>query len=878
MSLVRVGILHSLSGTMAISESPLVDAALMAIAEINAAGGVLGQLIEPIIEDAASDPILFAAKARNLIECDRVATIFGCWSSASRKAVLPIFEEFNALLWYPLQYEGLESSKNIFYTGSCPNQQVEPAVNWLLQNQGKRFLLLGSHYVFSRTVNKIIKAQLKQQGGTVVGEHYVPLDKTNFTEIINKIHQFQPDVVINTLNGESNIAFYRQYRESGLTSDQIPILAVSVSEAEVQHIGEAATGHYACWSYFQSLDTPKNRQFLESFQQRYGSNRVTSDPIESAYTQVYLWKHAVEQAQSFDVDRVRIAAYGQCFESPGGWVKIEPNHHVGKFCRIGQILPNGQFEIIYTHTDSIKPLPWLGVEQVNFNNSEIVMEMLAEVSQGLHHTWQVEQKSHELEIAKQQLQREIIQRQNVESVLYDSEAQLQALLAAITDLVLVFDAKGCYRKIAPTNLALLHRPPDELIGQTLHDVFPKSQADSFLAHIQQCLENQQTLNIEYSHPTQEQKEIWLAATISPLAKDSVIWVVRDITERKHIEEARRNAEKRYRSIFENTVEGLFQMKPDGRLLSANPGLAKIYGYESSDELIDSLTHLNQQRYVDKRRWKSFLLIMKTQGSVSNFESQVYQKDDKIVWISENAHTVCDTQGELLYYEGSVVDITKRKIWEEALRYQQECTEELLLNILPSPIAQRLKRAESTIADSFASVTVLFADLVNFTEFSSQIHPTKLVKLLSKIFSKFDLLAEKHGLEKIKTIGDAYMVVGGLPTTRPDHAEAIAEMALDMQREIIRFKGFNGEPFSLRIGINTGPVVAGVIGTKKFTYDLWGDTVNVASRMESQGLAGCIQVTASTYKYLQHKYWFESRGLTPIKGKGEMMTYWLMGRK
>lgn len=878
MSLVRVGILHSLSGTMAISESPLVDAALMAIAEINAAGGVLGQLIEPIIEDAASDPILFEAKARSLIECDRVATVFGCGTSASRKAVLPIFEQFNALLWYPLPYEGLEGSKNIFYTGSCPNQQVEPAVTWLLKKQGKRFFLLGNHYVFSRTVNKIIKAQLKQQGSIVVDESYAPLDETNFTEIISKIHQFQPDAVINTLNGKSNIAFYRQYRESGLTSDQIPILAVSVSEVEVQQIGESATGHYACWSYFQSLDTPKNQKFVEDFQCRYGSNRVTSDPIESAYTQVYLWKQAVEQAQSFEVDRVRIAAYGQCFEAPGGWVQIQPNHHVDKFCRIGQILPNGQFEIIYTHTDSIKPLPWLGVEQVSFNSSEVVREMLAEVSRGLHQTWQVEQKTGELEIAKEQLQREIIQRQHVESVLYDSEAQLQALLAAITDLVLVFDAKGCYLKIAPTNLALLHRPPDELIGKTLHDVFPKPQADSFLVHIQQCLETQQPLNIEYCHPTQEQKEIWLAATISPLAKDSVIWVVRDITERKHIEEARRNAEKRYRSIFENTVEGLFQMKPDGRLLSANPGLAKIYGYECPDELIDSLTHLNQQRYVDKNRWESFLLLMETQGSVSNFESQVYCKDGKIVWISENAHTVCDPQGERLYYEGSVVDITKRKIWEEALRYQQECTEELLLNILPSPIAQRLKRAESTIADSFPNVTVLFADLVDFTEFSSKIHPTKLVKLLNKIFSKFDLLAEKHGLEKIKTIGDAYMVVGGLPTTRPDHAEAIAEMALDMQREIVRFKGFNGEPFSLRIGINTGPVVAGVIGTKKFTYDLWGDTVNVASRMESQGLAGCIQVTASTYKHLQHKYWFESRGLTPIKGKGEMMTYWLMGRK
>ncbi|HEY9669621.1 MAG TPA: adenylate/guanylate cyclase domain-containing protein, partial [Coleofasciculaceae cyanobacterium] len=363
-----------------------------------------------------------------------------------------------------------------------------------------------------------------------------------------------------------------------------------------------------------------------------------------------------------------------------------------------------------------------------------------------------------------------------------------------------------------------------------------------------------------------------------LSDGTRIGIGQDITERKHTEEARRQAEKRYRSIFENTVEGLFQIALDGRILNANPGLARIYGYDSPDELIARLSYLDRERYVNECRWDEFLQMMRSQERVSDFESQVYRQDGKVIWISENAHIVRDAKGELLYYEGSVVDITKRKVWEEALRYQQECTEELLLNILPSPIAQRLKRAESTIADSFPDVTVLFADLVSFTEFSAQIPPTKLVKLLNKIFSRFDLLAEKHKLEKIKTIGDAYMVVGGLPRTRPDHAEAIAQMALDMQQEITRFKGIDGEPFRLRIGINTGPVVAGVIGTKKFTYDLWGDTVNVASRMECQGIAGRIQVTATTYERLKAKYLFEPRGVTLVKGKGEMMTYWLIGKK
>ncbi|WP_081594681.1 urea ABC transporter substrate-binding protein [Allocoleopsis franciscana] len=880
MSYMRVGILHSLSGTMAISEAPLVDAALMAIAEINQTGGVLGQDIEPVIEDAASDSNLFAVKARKLIQCDRVATIFGGWTSESRKAVLPVVEELNGLLWYPVQYEGLECSKNIFYTGSCPNQQIEPAVTWLLSHKGKRFYLLGSNSVFPRTANKIIKAQLKQQEGTVVGEEYVSLGESNFTEIVSRIQQAQPDVVFNTLNGDSNIAFYRQYQASGITSDQIPILTISIAEAELQRIGEAAAGHYACWSYFQSLDTPRNRQFVENFQQRYGSDRVTSAPIEAAYTQVYLWKQAVEQAQSFEVEWVRVAAYGQSFEAPGGLIRIEPNHHVTRACHIGKILPTGQFNMIDIDSCNcpIQPLPWLGLEPGNLNFPEAAIKMLSDVSQEIHETWELEQKYRELEATNVQLQREITQRQNVELVLRDSEAQLHALLTAITDVVLVLDMQGRYLKIAPTNLALLHKPPDELIGKTLHEVFSKAQADMFLCRIQESLETQQTFNIEYSHPTREKKEVWFAASISPLDNNSVIWVARDMTERKQAEEARRSAETRYRSIFENTYEGLFQMTPDGCLLSANPGLARIYGYESAEELRAAVICLNQQRYVDKSRWDIFLERMQTDERVSDFESQVYRQDGEVIWISENAHVVRDPQGELLYYEGSVVDITKRKVWEEALRYQQECTEELLLNILPSPIAQRLKRAESTIADNFADVTVLFADLVNFTEISAEIPPTRLVDLLNKIFSEFDHLAEKHSLEKIKTIGDAYMVVGGLPTTRPDHAEAIAEMALDMQQKITRFKGLNGEPFRLRIGINTGPVIAGVIGTKKFTYDLWGDTVNVASRMESHGVAGCIQVTDTTYERLRDKYVFEERGLTSIKGKGDMITYWLMGRK
>jgi urea ABC transporter urea binding protein len=756
MSIVRVGILHSLSGVMAISEAPLVDAALMAIAEINQAGGVLDCAIEPIVADGASEPLIFASQARKLIQQDRVSTIFGCWTSASRKAVKPVFEELNAQLWYPVQYEGLESSPCIFYTGSCPNQQVEPAVTWLLQNYGNRFYLIGSNYVFPRTANRLIKGQLKQCLGFVVGEDYLPLGATDFSQSIIHIQETQPDVVFNTLNGESNLAFYHQYAASGITAADIPIMAISIAEVELQQIGAIAEGHYACWSYFQSLDRPQNHQFVENFQARYGRDRVTSDPIEAAYSQIYLWKQTVESARSFEVEQVRSAAFGQHFEAPGGFIKLERNNHVWKHWNIGKILRTGQFQIVKSSENSIKPLPWLGVEEVNLPNTEVIMTILSEVTQEIQDNWVLERQSRELQATMAKLEQEIAERERVEAAL-------------------------------------------------------------------------------------------------------------------------RLTEEKYRSIFENAVEGLFQITPDGAgYLSANPALASILGYDSVEELIAKVIDINQQLYVDRQRRAEFLDRLQTEGRITNFESQIYHQKGYIIWISENARAVKNNCDELVYYEGSFTDITQRKIMGEALRYQQEQAEKLLLNILPAPIAERLKLAETNIADSYAEATVMFADIVDFTELSSDIPATDLVILLNQIFSEFDRLVEKHDLEKIKTIGDAYLVVGGVPTPKEDSIEAIADMALEMSEAISRFSVL-GKPLHLRIGIHTGPVVAGVIGTKKFIYDLWGDTVNVASRMESLGREGKIQVTAAVREKLQERYLLQQRGSIYVKGKGAMTTYWLLGK-
>ena len=359
--------------------------------------------------------------------------------------------------------------------------------------------------------------------------------------------------------------------------------------------------------------------------------------------------------------------------------------------------------------------------------------------------------------------------------------------------------------------------------------------------------------------------------------DSVTFAM-EARERQRAEEALRQAEEKYRSIFENAIVGIFQTTPDGEYLSANPALLRIYGYSSSEELVGTLTDISQQLYVDPYRRAEVVRLIEEQGKVSDFESQIYRRDGSIIWISENTYTMRDSYGNLLYYEGTVQDITTRKQAEAALRLEQEKSDRLLLNILPQPIADRLKQDQSIIADTFSEVTVLFADIVGFTQISSKISPPELVSLLNDIFSTFDRLAEKHGLEKIKTIGDAYMVVGGLPMPRSDHAEAIAQMALDMQQAIIDFSHTHNQDFRIRIGINSGPVVAGVIGIKKFIYDLWGDTVNTASRMESHGLPGCIQVTSATYERLQNKYLLQSRGTIEVKGKGEMNTYFLTGSK
>lgn len=358
---IPVGILHSLTGTMSISEVSVKDAEMMAIEEINKAGGVLGKQLKPIVEDGASDWPTFAEKTKKLLQKDKAAVIFGGWTSSSRKAVLPVVEQNKGLFFYPVQYEGLESSPYIFYTGATTNQQIVPAVTWLLQNKGKKFFLLGSDYVFPRTANKIIKEQLKAEGGETVAEEYTPLGHTDYNTIISKIKKDKPDVIFNTLNGDSNVAFFKQLKDAGISAKDLTTLSVSIAEEEIRGIGASVLeGHYAAWNYYQTTDTPENKKFVEAYKAKYGKDRVTDDPIEAGYFGVYLWAEAVKKAGSFDVEKVKTAAKGLEFNAPGGKVMIDgDNQHVYKTVRIGQVQADGQFKEVWNSGKPVKPDPFL---------------------------------------------------------------------------------------------------------------------------------------------------------------------------------------------------------------------------------------------------------------------------------------------------------------------------------------------------------------------------------------------------------------------------------------------------------------------------------------------------------------------------------------
>jgi urea transport system substrate-binding protein len=361
-STIPVGILHSLSGTMAISEVSVRDSELLAIDEINKAGGVLGKQIKPVIEDGASDWPTFAEKAQKLISTDHVAATFGGWTSASRKAMLPVFERNKSLLYYPVQYEGLEASPYIFYTGATTNQQIVPGLEYLKNKlKVKTLFLVGSDYVFPRTANKEIKAWAAANGMKIVGEEYSPLGNTDYATTVNKIKQAKPDAVFQTINGDSNVAFWKQFHDSGLDAKNMPVISVSTAEDEVRGVGiKNIVGQYVAWNYYETTPGAKNTAFVKAYKAKYGANRVTDDPIEAGYVGVHLWAAAVEKAGSTDPEKVKAASKGLTYDAPEGLVTVDgDNQHISKTARIGQLQPDGLIKEVGGSGKPIIPDPFL---------------------------------------------------------------------------------------------------------------------------------------------------------------------------------------------------------------------------------------------------------------------------------------------------------------------------------------------------------------------------------------------------------------------------------------------------------------------------------------------------------------------------------------
>jgi len=374
---IKVGILHSLSGTMAISETALKDMALMTIDEINKSGGVMGKQLEPVIVDPASNWPLFAEKTKQLLGQDKVAVIFGCWTSVSRKSVLPVVEEMNGLLFYPVQYEGEELSKNVFYTGAAPNQQAIPAVEYLMSKAGggaKRFVLLGTDYVYPRTTNKILRAFLHSKGvkDSDIDEKYTPFGHSDYQTIVADIKKFSQGgktAVISTINGDSNVPFYKELGNAGLKAKDVPVVAFSVGEEELRGVDtKPLVGHLAAWNYFMSIKNPSNAAWIKQWSEYAKAKKLpgqmdkplTNDPMEATYIGMHMWKQAVEKAQSTDTDKVVAAMAGQSFKAPDGFtVKMdEKNHHLHKPVFIGEVKADGQFSVVWKTPAPIKAQPW----------------------------------------------------------------------------------------------------------------------------------------------------------------------------------------------------------------------------------------------------------------------------------------------------------------------------------------------------------------------------------------------------------------------------------------------------------------------------------------------------------------------------------------
>lgn len=518
----KVGVLHSLVGTMAASERPLVDAALLAIEQVNAMGGLLGTRVDAVVADGRSEPATFGREASRLLDTEAVSTIFGCWTSSARKAVRREVEGAGALLWYPVQYEGLEESENVFYTGSTINQQVEPALDWALTELGRKFFLVGSDYVYPRTANRLAKAIVQSHGGTVAGEALVPLGSEDFSGIIRHLGDSGPLVVFSTINGDSNVAFYRQLAAAGLSPSEFPVIAMSVAETELVSIGRPAHGHLACWGYFQSLTTEANRKFISAYRTRYGHERSVSDPIAAAHTQVHLWAASVRKAGSFEAAAVAKAAPGCRLSGPLGEICIRPNHHVTRSAMVGRVGHDGQIHVVWASAAPFEPLPWLGIERAGLINEPILKEALA--------AWPEVESDARLE------------RHRSAEALRESEGRFQAIFEAAPVGIVECAASGKFLQVNERFREITGFSDAELREMTVRDITHPEDLAADLGSIRRLVAGEvERYSLEKRYVRKDRSHRRVRVTVSAVRRpeggvDTFIGIVEDVTSRRHLEE------------------------------------------------------------------------------------------------------------------------------------------------------------------------------------------------------------------------------------------------------------------------------------------------------------------------------------------------------
>jgi urea ABC transporter urea binding protein len=527
---VSVGLLHSQSGPMSSAEKHVLSALVMAIEEINKLGGILGRPVRAIVEDGRSDARFFSDRAEKLVVSDKVSAIFGCFTSSSRKAVKPVVESHQSLLWYPVQYEGLEESSNIIYTGSCLNQQITPAVEWALDQGVRNVFLIGSDYVYPHTANGLIRTLLVQSGAQVVGESYHHLGGGEFQSVVKEIRDRAPDMVLSTISGSSNISFFREIDQTRKETRTPPVLSFSFSEVELAEVPSEAAGNYACWSYFDSIGTTANKQFVSRYRRRFGERAPISDPVVSAYTQVYLWREIAEAIGSYDPRAILENAPGTTVGGPAGEITIQENHHVRKHALIGEARNDGRFRVVWASESALEPKPWLGIEDLDIPTGEMVRDALARYP----------------EVLNESLERgeEIARRGRVEDALQDRALRLRQLSQAVENSpvsVVITDQEGTITYANPEFCRLTGYSYEEVIGQNPRIIKSGKTPQSLYEELWSTILAGKVWHGEFLNKKRDGALYWELAVIAPLLDTnsniiSFIGVKVDITKRREAEE------------------------------------------------------------------------------------------------------------------------------------------------------------------------------------------------------------------------------------------------------------------------------------------------------------------------------------------------------